>query len=340
MAQSQAWRKTSPRSTPRIIPGRSKSSLGCRTQAIRAIAVVEQHARLNIRPVLDLVVDTTMHGLNRKVSNLINMWRRVEHDDRRCADSDMRVDSDYLARIVAALEQHGVGAVTCLYHGFRCDRRLGPTRRARHQRAFPPERHRRPGTGPCASLLRLDHRVQAQNTRRDRRIRRRRRLPRGRLCDRRGDCARAAMTIAIPPLTVGHVCAENSARELWQHEVRWARTIRSVDPVGYVGSIITHAFPMGADCGAGGWRCRIASRRPSASGLCIAALLCRLAVLAAARTGFRAAVASRTGSFPCVIYCLSLYSRGLFGRTAQWKGRELPVFSGGPWLLQGVRQRP
>ena len=45
------------------------------------------------------------------------MWRRVEHEIVIVADSDMRVDPDYLARVVAALEQPGVGAVTCLYHG-------------------------------------------------------------------------------------------------------------------------------------------------------------------------------------------------------------------------------
>jgi ceramide glucosyltransferase len=59
----------------------------------------------------------TEHGLNRKVSNLVNMWRRVDHEIVVVADSDMRVDPDYLSRVVAALEQPGVGAVTCLYHG-------------------------------------------------------------------------------------------------------------------------------------------------------------------------------------------------------------------------------
>jgi len=34
---------------------------------------------------------------------------------------------------------------------------------------------------------------------------------------------------------------------MWEwlaHELRWARTIRVVDPAGHVGSIVTHAIPL------------------------------------------------------------------------------------------------
>jgi len=50
--------------------------------------------------------------------------------------------------------------------------------------------------------------------------------------------------VAIPPLIVTHVCAERSLRELLLHEIRWARTIRSVDSLGFAGLVITHAFPL------------------------------------------------------------------------------------------------
>ncbi len=32
--------------------------------------------------------------------------------------------------------------------------------------------------------------------------------------------------------------------ELWRHELRWARTIRGVDPTGYAGWVINHAFAL------------------------------------------------------------------------------------------------
>src|SRR5215831_15756179 len=82
--------------------------LGVQDPRDDAIAVVEQLRATYKDCRLDLVVDATVHGLNRKVSNLINMWRYVEHDVVVVADSDMRVDPDYLSRVVAALEQRGV----------------------------------------------------------------------------------------------------------------------------------------------------------------------------------------------------------------------------------------
>src|SRR5262249_34657326 len=65
----------------------------------------------------ELTIDATLHGANRKVSNLLNMAPRIRHDVVILSDSDIRVAPDYLARVNAALQQPRVGAVTCLYHG-------------------------------------------------------------------------------------------------------------------------------------------------------------------------------------------------------------------------------
>jgi len=51
--------------------------------------------------------------------------------------------------------------------------------------------------------------------------------------------------LAYPPLLVTHRCGERSLGEVWRHEVRWARTIRTIDPAGHWGSAITHALPLG-----------------------------------------------------------------------------------------------
>src|SRR5262244_1662133 len=59
-------------------PGAVQIILGVQDPRDDAIAVVEElRARYKDRH-LDLLVDATMHGLNRKVSNLVNMWRYVE----------------------------------------------------------------------------------------------------------------------------------------------------------------------------------------------------------------------------------------------------------------------
>ncbi len=70
-------------------------------------------------PSLDLtvVVDPTLHGCNNKVSNLINMLSHARHDWLVMADSDIRVPSDYLARVTTPLANATVGLVTCAYFG-------------------------------------------------------------------------------------------------------------------------------------------------------------------------------------------------------------------------------
>src|SRR5262249_55564804 len=82
-----------------------------------AVATVERLRRVLPGSDLDLVIDSKAHGVNRKVSNLVNMAPRIRHDVVVLADSDIRVDPSHLSRVVAALEEPGISAVTCLYYG-------------------------------------------------------------------------------------------------------------------------------------------------------------------------------------------------------------------------------
>src|SRR5208283_677758 len=66
---------------------------------------------------LELVIDPRLHGANYKVSNLINILGRCRHDRLVLADSDICVEKDYLAEVVAPLNDPSVGVVTCLYRG-------------------------------------------------------------------------------------------------------------------------------------------------------------------------------------------------------------------------------
>jgi ceramide glucosyltransferase len=52
------------------------------------------------------------------------------------------------------------------------------------------------------------------------------------------------MQVAIPPFIVAHSCSEQSAGELLRHELRWARTVRAISPLGYAGLVITHPLPF------------------------------------------------------------------------------------------------
>jgi len=66
---------------------------------------------------IDLVVCSESLGTNTKVSNLVQMLRVVRHDLVVVSDSDIRVAPDYLRRVVAPLADPTVGLVTCLYRG-------------------------------------------------------------------------------------------------------------------------------------------------------------------------------------------------------------------------------
>ena len=208
-----------------------------------AIPVVEALIAANPGIDLRLVVDTRLHGTNRKVSNLINLFEHATHDTIVLADSDIVVTVDYLARLIDSLEQPGVGLVTCLYRGL-------PTRNLWSRlSALAVDYHFTPSVlvglrlglaNPCFGstiALRRDTlaRIGGFNGVADQ------------LADdyALGAKVRAlGLMIAIPPLIVGHVSSETTFKALFAHDLRWARTIRLVDPTGHLGSVATHALPF------------------------------------------------------------------------------------------------
>jgi len=299
-----------------------------------AIAVVEQLRAEHGTHQTDLVIDATMHGLNRKVSNLVNMLRRVEHDIIVVADSDIRVDPDYLSRVVAALEERGIGAVTCLYHGLAAPGVWARLAELGINAHFLPSVIVGLALGlahPCfgstiafkrkalaeiggfigiADCLADDYAIGARLRARGHKI-------------------------TVLPVTVGHVCGEMSARELWQHEVRWARTVRAIDPVGYTGLIVTHAFPFALITA-------LASISAQSLGLAIAIGLsiisfgCRLALLRQVERAFGLPVQSYWLLPLRDLLSFAVFLSSVVGRNVKWKGcgyqlgsRDCPGVPGG-----------
>jgi len=318
-------------------PGAVQIILGVQDPRDDAIAVVEQLRAKYKDCHLDLVVDATMHGLNRKVSNLVNMWRYVEHDVIVVADSDMRVDPDYLSRIVAALEQRGVGAVTCLYHG------LPVTGFWAQLAALGINAHFLPnvimGLGlklaqPCfgstiafkrRALVEIGGFIRVANC----------------LADDYaiGAALRArGYGISVSPITVGHVCGEMSASELWHHEVRWARTIRSLDPAGYAGSILAHAFPLALIAAVVGVAAESLSPA-TALGLGLAASGCRLALLRQVERAFNLPPQSCWLVPLRDVLSFAVFVSSFFGQSARWKGRRYRFVAGGTLVPAGSSSR-
>ncbi len=97
---------------------------GVQDAADPAIAVVRRLQRRYPHIEIDLVIDPTPHGSNRKVANLINMLPAAHHDLLVIADSDLHCAADYLERIVAGFADPTVGLVTTLYAGLAANASL------------------------------------------------------------------------------------------------------------------------------------------------------------------------------------------------------------------------
>ncbi len=80
-----------------------------------AIVVIKRI--INDFPKLDiqLVICDRIIGPNLKISNLANAVVGAKYEILLLADSDIRVDRDYLQRVVQPLQDDDVGVVTCLY---------------------------------------------------------------------------------------------------------------------------------------------------------------------------------------------------------------------------------
>ncbi len=82
-----------------------------------AVASLKQLQREFPSHAIKLVVCPEKLGPNVKVSNLKHMLESARYERLIVNDSDIRVEPDYLRRIMAPLADQQVGMVTCLYRG-------------------------------------------------------------------------------------------------------------------------------------------------------------------------------------------------------------------------------
>jgi len=82
-----------------------------------AVQLVEQLKAEFPQRAIRLMVCREDLGANTKVSNLAQMVREARCQQLIVNDSDIRVEPDYLSRVLAPLKDAGIGLVTCLYRG-------------------------------------------------------------------------------------------------------------------------------------------------------------------------------------------------------------------------------
>ena len=216
---------------------------GVQDPADTAIAIVERLKSSHPDLAIELIVSAPAHVRNPKIANLAGMQAHVAHDIIVVSDSDIAVPHDYLARTVALLEKPGTGVVTWLYRGVPRGRIWARFGAAAINHQFLPNvliglrlRLAQPcfgstlalrrdtlesigGFGAFAACLADDYAI--------------------------GAAVRAlGLRVAIADDLVDHACCERDVQEWFRHELRWARTIRGIDPAGYAASAVTHPLPF------------------------------------------------------------------------------------------------
>jgi len=216
---------------------------GAADSASPAVAAVRALQRARPQAAIEIQVDPRRHGSNRKVSNLINMLPRARHDTIIISDSDITTHSAYLRDVTALLAQPRIGAVTCLYHGTAGGGLWARLSALAINTQFLPQaimgltlKVTKPCFGATIAMRRSTleqiggFAAFADELADDYAI---------------GMAVRSAgYDVVTAPFLVGHCCFENSLRQLVRHQIRVARTIKKIDPIGYGGTILTHPWPL------------------------------------------------------------------------------------------------
>jgi ceramide glucosyltransferase len=158
------------------------------------------------------------------------------------SDSDIAVPCDYLRRVVAALAQPGIGAVTCPYTGRAGNSAWSTLAAMGTSYEFLPNLifgtwwsiadaclgstialSRKTldmigGFDAFANYLADDYEI-------------------GRAIRHRGQRVR------VLPLAVAHRATEESFVDLFRHELRWSRTVRVLRPGSHAGTVVTFPLP-------------------------------------------------------------------------------------------------
>jgi ceramide glucosyltransferase len=192
---------------------------------------------------IQLVVCAEVLGANRKVSNLIYMLRQAKHSWLLVNDADINVGPEYLRNVMCRFADNAIGMVTCLYRG-RPSLTLGSRLEALGIATdFIPgvltaaliERGLHFGLGSTLAIQReaLDSiggfEAIADYLADDYQLGER--------------IAAAGFKIALAREIVETAIPAYSFAQFWQHQLRWARTMRVSRPGGYAGMLLTFALP-------------------------------------------------------------------------------------------------
>jgi ceramide glucosyltransferase len=189
-----------------------------------------------------LIVGAERIGANRKVNKLIRLAREAQHEIVVLTDGDVRVGSNYLREVVAPFAKAGTGAVTSFYRAV-AEKSLGAELEAigassdffagvlvaewKEGMTFAL------GASIVTTKQWLD-RIGGLEA----------------IADAHSDdyelghrIAKAGGEVLLSRESVWTMYPAQSASGFWEHQVRWARTVRLCRPLSYFGLIFTHGLP-------------------------------------------------------------------------------------------------
>lgn len=299
---------------------------GVRDAGDPALRIVTRLQREFPESDISCVVNPGIYGSNYKVCNLMNMLPSAQHQWLVLADSDIHVDPDYLRSVTAALASRKTGIVTCLYraqsHGgiwsrlgaMFIDQWFAPS--VLVSRLFGSVNF---GFGATIALRRevldaiggfqsvVDH-----------------------IADdyRLGELTRAfGWKTVLSHYVVTTSVSEAGLPSLLKHELRWLRTIRTVQPAGYALMFVSFGLPLAAAL----------TFIPGSGVPALAFLL----ITSAARAMLHCHAELRSGSglpatlarLPLVpirdVLMLCTWSIGFFSRNVTWSGNRFTVAQDG-----------
>ena len=190
---------------------------------------------------ISFIINTERHGTNHKVSNLINMCPSIKYEFMLIADSDMQVNENYLSQVIKPFDDPNTGAITCLYFGSATKKITSMLNTMFINNWFLPSvliskmikpieyclgatmivrrsiLHKIGGFEALSNHLADDYML-------------------GKLISNIG------YKIHLSNCIVKNVVEESSFKNLILHELRWARTLRRVEPYGYALTFLTDSL--------------------------------------------------------------------------------------------------
>ncbi|HXR33491.1 MAG TPA: bacteriohopanetetrol glucosamine biosynthesis glycosyltransferase HpnI [Verrucomicrobiae bacterium] len=182
-------------------------------------------------------------GSNRKINNLVLLARGARHEILLQSDGDVRVGPNYLHEVVAPFRDPAVGVVSCLYRGIAQNNLWAQLEAVGAASDFIAGALvagwkegvtfalgasvattkswlvKIGGYESLANLLADDYEIGNR-------------------------VYKVGGRVLLSREPVWTMYPAQTARGFWEHQVRWARTIRLVRPASFLGLLLTHGLPL------------------------------------------------------------------------------------------------